>query len=120
MPRNLQGRRRLLPILPLTLLLLAGSPAPAPQTTQKPAEPGTGDKSVEKDRERLPQRAFSMDPIEIMGETEKPKTMFVIPKAPTHYAGDAGKKDFTPDILVPINKQWVEDMQRWRESAETP
>jgi hypothetical protein len=119
MARRLQVKRSLLPILPLAILLLAASPDPAPRDPKQPAEPIAGEKSGEKEKE-APQRAFSMDPIEIMGETEKPKTMFVIPKAPSRYYGDAEKKDYTSDILVPINKQWVEDMQRWRDSAETP
>ena len=67
-----------------------------------------------------PKRSLQMQEIEILGEVEKPKTMFVIPRAPHSYYWEKNKKDFTEEILAPINKQEMKDMQRWREATSLP
>ena len=67
-----------------------------------------------------PRRALQMQEIEILGEVEKPKTMFVIPRAPHAYFWEQNKKDFTEEILSPINKQEIEDTQRWRKATSLP
>ncbi len=67
-----------------------------------------------------PERNLHMNEVEIYGEVEKPKTMFVIPRAFHGYSRMPWKKDFTDEILQPINKQWVEDRQRWREDVPSP
>jgi len=57
-----------------------------------------------------------MNEVEIMGEVDKPKTMFIIPRAPHHYYQGEYKKDFTEEILAPTNKYEAENIQRWREA----
>ena len=61
-----------------------------------------------------------MEEIEIHGDVEKPKTMFVIPRASLHYSRKDQEKDFTSEILDPITKEWVEDTQRWRVTVPPP
>jgi hypothetical protein len=65
-------------------------------------------------------RSFRMEEIEIHGDVEKPKTMFVIPRASLRYSRKDHHKDFTKEILYPVSKQWVEDTQRWREAIPAP
>jgi hypothetical protein len=64
--------------------------------------------------------SLKMNEIEILGEVEKPKTMFVIPRAPHQYFWENGKKDFTEEILSPISKQKVEGMEQWRDDTLPP
>ena len=66
------------------------------------------------------QRALRMEEIEIHGDVEKPKTMFVIPRASLQYSRKDQEKDFTNEILDPITKEWVEDTQRWRVDVPLP
>jgi hypothetical protein len=117
MPAGMSSARSLVLTLSLAFLLLAGSPPPqVPGEPAKPVDP----KPAEGDDKSQPRRTFQMEEIEIMGEMEKPKAMFVIPKAYPRYYWEAGKKDFTDDILLPINKQYVDDMLKWQNSLEPP
>jgi hypothetical protein len=70
--------------------------------------------------ERAVRRALRMEEIEIYGDVEKPKTMFVIPRASLKYSRKDQEKDFTDEILGPITKEWVEDTQRWRVDVPPP
>jgi hypothetical protein len=74
----------------------------------------------EEKRERTPQRTLRMEEIEIHGDVEKPKTMFVIPRTPLPYSRRSREKDFTGEILDPMMKQWIEDTQRWRAAVPPP
>jgi hypothetical protein len=65
-------------------------------------------------------RYLRMEEIEIHGDVEKPKTMFVIPRASLRYSRKAHEKDFTSEILDPMMKHWIEDTQRWREAVPPP
>ena len=78
----------------------------------------TGEKKEQKDR--AVQRALRMQEIEIHGDVEKPKTMFVIPRASLRYSREDLEKDYTNEILDPITKVWVEDTQRWRMDVPAP
>ena len=70
--------------------------------------------------EKTVRRSFRMEEIEIQGDVEKPKTMFVIPRATLRYNRKDQEKDFTNEILDPIGKEWVEDTQRWRVAVPPP
>jgi|GEM_PF-3034554 len=70
--------------------------------------------------ERAVRRALRMEEIEIRGDVEKPKTMFVIPRASLRYSRKDQEKDFTNEILDPITREWVEDTQRWRVDVPPP
>lgn len=61
-----------------------------------------------------------MEEIEIHGDVEKPKAMFVIPRASLRFDRKEYDKDFTSEILDPVTKQWIEDSQRWREAVPPP
>lgn len=74
----------------------------------------------EEKRERIFQRTLRMEEIEIHGDVEKPKTMFVIPRTPLPYSRKSHEKDFTGEILDPMMKQWIEDTQRWRAAVPPP
>ncbi len=65
-------------------------------------------------------RSLRMEEIEIYGDVEKPKTMFVIPRSGLKYSRKDEEKDFTNEILDPMTKQWVEDTQRWRVAVPPP
>jgi hypothetical protein len=65
-------------------------------------------------------RYLRMEEIEIHGDVEKPKTMFVIPRASLRYSRKAHEKDFTSEILDPMMRHWIEDTQRWREAVPPP
>lgn len=79
-------------------------------------EPG----KKKQDEEKTIQRALRMEEIEIYGDVEKPKTMFVIPRASLKYSRKVQEKDFTNEILDPITKEWAEDTQRWRVAVPPP
>lgn len=112
--------------MPLMLLLTVGinlPPSPAcgdplgKETRALSPSPAKGSRArVQED----PKRSLQMQEIEILGEVEKPKTMFVIPRAPHTYYWEKNRKDFTAEILAPINKQEIADMQRWRETTSLP
>ena len=61
-----------------------------------------------------------MEEIEIYGDVEKPKTMFVIPRSALRYNRKEQEKDFTSEILNPMTKEWIEDTQRWRAAVPPP
>ena len=65
-------------------------------------------------------RSLRMKEVEIFGDVEKPKTMFVIPRSALGYDRKDQQKDFTNEILGPITKEWVEDTQRWRATVPPP
>jgi hypothetical protein len=71
-------------------------------------------------QEAVIKRSLRMDEIEIYGDVEKPKTMFVIPRAGLQYSRKDQEKDFTHEILDPLTKEWVEDTQRWRVAVPPP
>ena len=97
----------------------------APQASGDP-EKGKGSENAGRDgpkksgSDRLLKRDLRMEEIEIQGDIEKPKTMFVIPRASLRYSRKAHEKDFSSEILDPIMKQWIEDTQRWREAVPPP
>lgn len=101
---------------PVAVLLLFVAPAAwtAPKDT---FEPKAQNKAESVSKEKQPERSIRMDEIEILGEVEKPKTMFVIPRAPHHYYWERARKDFTAEILAPINRQDMEDTQRWMDAT---
>jgi len=70
--------------------------------------------------EKRQKKSLRMNEVEILGEYEKPKTMFVIPRAPHEYHWKEQTVDFTEEILSPVNKQRVEGMQQWREEHAAP
>ena len=65
-------------------------------------------------------RSLRMEEIEIYGDVEKPKTMFVIPRSALRYSRKDQEKDFTNEILDPLTKEWIEDTQRWRVAVPPP
>jgi hypothetical protein len=88
---------------------------------EKKGTQGNGPPGSKKQREdKKIRRSFRMDEIEIHGDVEKPKTMFVIPRASLRYSRKDQEKDFTNEILGPITKEWVEDTQRWRVAVPPP
>ena len=105
--------------------LWGGSFFLAPQAHGDP-EGGKGSENVGRDGPKksrsdlTSRRSLRMEEIEIHGDVEKPKTMFVIPRASLGYSRKAHEKDFTSEILDPMMKHWVEDTQRWREAVPPP
>ncbi len=82
---------------------------------------GGGEAGKKKAKEaRAVRRTLRMEEIEIYGDVEKPKTMFVIPRASLQYSRKDREKDFTNEILGPITKEWVEDTQQWRVDVPPP
>jgi hypothetical protein len=71
-------------------------------------------------QEATGKRSLRMEEIEIYGDVEKPKTMFVIPRSALSYSRKDREKDFTNEILDPLTKGWVEDTQRWRVAVPPP
>ncbi len=61
-----------------------------------------------------------MEEIEIQGEVEKPKAMFVIPMAPVEYRRGTYQKDFTAEILAPIDREALENLGKTRLSGGRP
>ena len=79
-----------------------------------------GPKDTKGNQDKTVKRSLRMQEIEIHGDVEKPKTMFVIPRASLQYSRKDQEKDFTNEILGPITKEWVEDTQRWRVDVPPP
>lgn len=112
----------------LTLLFLwAGpwvSPRSVPADTRKAGSGGAATQEQEKEAEapedKTPKRSIRMKEMEIVGEVEKPKAMFVIPMAPIEYRRTHEEKDFTEEILAPINRNWIQDLGRQIEPASQP
>jgi len=75
---------------------------------------------MDKPQDKMQKKNLQMTEIEILGEFEKPKTMFVVPRAPHEYHWGSPTVDFTDEILLPISKQRVEGMQQWREEKALP
>lgn len=71
-------------------------------------------------QETTSKRYLRMEEIEIHGDVEKPKTMFVIPRASLRYSRKDYEKDFTDEILDPMTKQRIEENERWRASVPPP
>ena len=71
-------------------------------------------------QEQAVKRSLRMEEIEIHGDVEKPRTMFVIPRASLRYTRRKQEKDFTNEILNPISREWIEDTQRWRAAVPAP
>lgn len=61
-----------------------------------------------------------MEEIEILGEVEKPKALFVIPMAPVEYRRGSHRKDFTDEILAPIDREALEKLEMTLPSGERP
>ena len=110
-------------VLALTVLICGSGVLRAPGALcaeDKKGNPSsTGETRKTKDEKTI-RRAFRMDEIEIHGDVEKPKTMFVIPRASLNYSRKDREKDFTNEILGPVSKEWVEDTERWRVDAPPP
>jgi hypothetical protein len=64
--------------------------------------------------------SLRMEEVEIYGDVEKPKTMFVIPRTPFRYSRKDQEKDFTREILDPMTKERLEDTERWRGAVPSP
>jgi len=103
----------------LCLLIALASASPArPQEPRIQSVTRTPrDRSPEDDQQK---KNLRMNEVEILGEVEKPKTMFVIPRAPNQYFWEGGKKDFTEEILSPISRQKIEGLEQWREDTLPP
>ena len=102
-----------------TGVLLAPSAMCDPEKEKAGQVGGEAGKKQEEEQ-RAVQRAIHMEEIEIHGDVEKPKTMFVIPRASLRYIRKDQEKDFSNEILAPITKEWVEDRQRWRVGVPPP
>ncbi|MEW6442685.1 MAG: hypothetical protein AB1640_17240 [bacterium] len=85
-----------------------------------PDKASTGAKEAQDTEDKQPQRSIRMHEVEILGEVEKPKAMFVIPMTPIQYKRGSREKDFTADILAPIDRQWIEEMETRPEAASEP
>lgn len=105
--------------LTLTVLLIypaaysLGGPATERGTEEATAAQGP---SAGEDWESAPKRSIQMQEIQIRGEVEKPKAMFIIPHTPSDFAPAAGHKDFSDDILMPIDIDKVNGMVEYQNS----
>ena len=87
-----------------------GPPTAGKEVKEKPVQ---ATQQQETSSEDTPRRSIQMGEIQIRGEVEKPKAMFIIPHTPTDYSFlKGGKKDFSKEILAPIDMQWAEDMAK--------
>ena len=115
-----KGRPALTPAMLLLGCLLMGTaadPARAQEVVRSGPRPADARRAEE---DKASKRSLLMQEIESLGEVEKPKTMFVIPRAPHRYNREEDARDFTDEILAPINRQWVEDMRQWKDSGSSP
>ncbi len=125
MPKNVDQTRGFTSSLILILLLWTGI-TPFTSTfslASSDAQGGTvqdqkDDEGRQEETKR--RRSINMEEINIIGEIEKPKTMFVIPRAPHAYYREESKKDFSEEILTPIDIRGIEDIRRWRENSPLP
>jgi len=76
----------------------------------------TGDEQAD----RTPQRRLDMSEVEILGEVDKPRTMFILPRSPHQYILEGDRKDFTENILSPMNKRTMQGLQQWRKESAPP
>lgn len=117
--------RGLLALLALAISLWGTGVVPTPNALGEPKS-SKGSQDAKKpgkkkgDPDRTVKRALRMEEIEIYGDVEKPKTMFVIPRAALRFNRRDQEKDFTNEILDPVTKEWVEDTQRWRGAVPSP
>ena len=80
-----------------------------------------GQKNDDKAREETTrQRSIRMDQVDILGELEKPRTMFVIPRAPHSYYREEIMKDFREEILAPIDMRDTENIRHWKGDSLPP
>ncbi len=68
------------------------------------------------DADTAPKRSIQMQEIHIRGEIEKPKAMFIIPHTPHESGSTARERDFSEEILAPIDKDEVHGLVRYQES----
>lgn len=108
-------------------LLLAGSAAPGTSQSRKGGTQGTagiasgpasGPEGTSEDK--APRKSIRMEELEIVGEVEKPKAMFVIPMAPLEYRRGNHRKDFTAEILTPIDREALENLEKALPSEGQP
>ena len=57
-------------------------------------------------------RKLQLDEVEILGEIEKPKIFFILPKAQREAEGRKRRIRFYPDILEPLDKDRFEEEAR--------
>ena len=79
---------------------------------------GKNKKTEEKIKAR--KRILHMQEVEIFGNVEKPKAMFIIPRTPHQYYRNEYKRDFSEEILRPITREGIADRQEWQEAAPGP
>lgn len=103
-------------------VLLAGLPSAGSSQTEKPGKSVTVPTSqpAHAPEDQAPRKSIRMDEIEIQGEFEKPKAMFVIPMAPVEYRRGTYQKDFTAEILAPIDREALENLKRTHPSEGRP
>ena len=65
-------------------------------------------------------RFLHMKEVEIFGNVDKPKAMFIIPRTPHRYYRQEYKRDFSDEILAPISKQSIADRKEWADSISGP
>ncbi len=99
--------------------LLAPSALGDPEPRQAAEEAGKPHRK-QGGREPSAKSALRMEEVEIYGDVEKPKTMFVIPRTPFRYSRKDQEKDFTKEILDPMTKERLEDTERWRGAVSQP
>jgi len=127
--RSRRGRGRAARLAMLTSAMvwtLWGPPVPpasGQEEARTPEEPvvrslsAPGQAGRDAPGDRLLKNRLNMEEVEILGEVEKPKTMFVIPRAAHEYSWESTQRDFTDDILAPISRQQLEGLERWEENA---
>lgn len=75
---------------------------PEPAGAAAPAEPGASGAD----------RKLQLDEVEILGEIEKPKIFFILPKAQREAESRKRRIRFYPDILEPLDKDRFEEEAR--------
>jgi len=103
-------------------IVLAGLPALGISQTKEPAKTVSAPtpQSADPREDKAPKKSIRMEEIEILGEVEKPKAMFVIPMAPIEYRQNRRGKDFSAEILAPIDREAFENMERNRPPEGSP
>jgi len=87
---------------------------------EKGVENKLGKSKKEEKKTKARKRVLHMKEIEIYGNVEKPKAMFIIPRTPHQYYSNEYKRDFSEEILKPITKQGVADRQEWQKAVTEP
>jgi len=96
----------------------ASGTSPKGDTVQE--KPKSKTKKMVPNKAKKGKRYLRMNEIEIRGEIEKPKAMFVVPRAPHIFSRHKSEKDYTAEIVVPIRKGWVDDMYEWQQKTPSP